>query len=192
MNIIEKPLTANKFTRPCRRLRETLGIIMHYVSVPGQRAYAVWTWFEKDCPQQGHYSSAQYIVDLNGDIYHAVPDNEVAYHCGTTMIDPRSGRLYTNWAREKFPGYAHENSSPNNCTIGIELCVDVKGDFTAETLHAAAELTAKLLMDHRLTVDDIGHHNKVVGWKDCPLPWVKNPPLFDAFKARVQKILEAL
>jgi N-acetylmuramoyl-L-alanine amidase len=66
------------------------------------------------------------------------------------------------------------------------MCIDVRGDFTSETINAAVELAAKLLGDNRLSVDDIGHHNLVVGWKDCPLPWVKNPFLFDEFKDKVK------
>ena len=192
MSIIQKFLTVNEFTRPGMRLRETLGIIMHYVGKPGQRALDVWSWFENDCPAGQHFSSANYIIDLNGDIYHAVPDDEVAYHCGTSRLDPRSGRVYTDWAREKFPAYAASNSSPNNCTIGIELCVDVKGNFPPAVTDSAVKLAARLLKEHNLTAEDVGHHNKVVGWKDCPLPWVKSPSLFDAFKARVQKQLEGI
>jgi N-acetylmuramoyl-L-alanine amidase len=83
-------------------------------------------------------------------------------------------------------------NSPNNCTIGIELCIDGNGNFTTETITAAAELVAKLVRENNLTTEDIGHHKKVVGWKDCPLPWVKNPTLFDEFKDRVRGKLGVL
>ena len=76
-------------------------------------------------------------------------------------------------------------TSPNNCTIGIELCIDGQGNFTTETVAAAVELVAKLLEENKLTTEDIGHHKLVVGWKDCPLPWVKNPALFEEFKTNV-------
>jgi N-acetylmuramoyl-L-alanine amidase CwlA len=42
-----------------------------------------------------------------------------------------------------------------------------------------------LINKNNLMVDDIGHHQKVVGWKDCPLPWVKEPALFEEFKLQV-------
>jgi N-acetylmuramoyl-L-alanine amidase len=188
VRIIEKPLAINPYSRSGRRLAVCKGIILHYVGIPNQRAINTWGYFEKTCPAEKHYSSVHYIVDLNGDIYHAVPDNETAWHCGSENNDPLSGRVYTDWAREKFGFFASDplKISPNFCTIGIELCIDAHGNFTPETLQGAVELTAKLLEENHLTVDSIGHHKLVVGWKDCPLPWVKNPALFDDFKDRVR------
>jgi N-acetylmuramoyl-L-alanine amidase len=188
VNIIEKLLTINPYSRSGRRLGACKGVILHYVGIPNQRAVNTWGYFEKACPAEKHYSSAHYIIDLNGDIFHAVPDNEVAYHCGSEKSDPISGRIYTDWAREKFGYYASDpvKISPNFCTIGIELCIDTQGNFTPDTLQAAVELTAKLSEENHLTVEDIGHHKLIVGWKDCPLPWVKNPVLFDDFKDSVK------
>ena len=193
MKIIEKRLTQNQYSRPGKPLGGVKGIIFHWVGAPMQKAVNTWGWFETGCPRDKHYSSAHYIIDLNGDIYHAVPDNEVAYHCGSSQKDPASGRIYTGWARAKFGRYAEnpDINSPNNCTIGIELCiVDNTGNFTPETLSAARELAAKLLVDNHLTIDDIGTHYKVVGWKDCPRLWYNNPDKFEEFKAAVKKIME--
>jgi N-acetylmuramoyl-L-alanine amidase len=194
MNVIEKFLTVNPFSRPGRRLVECRAIILHYVGIPGQRALTVWNYFERDCPQNKHHSSTQYIIDLNGDVYHAMPDNEVAWHCGSSSLDPASKRIYTDWARRKLGHFVSDptKSSPNFCTIGIELCIDRQGNFTPETLNAAVDMVAKLLTENKLTSDDIGHHNLVVGWKDCPLPWVKEPELFEKFKDRVREQLGVL
>jgi N-acetylmuramoyl-L-alanine amidase len=158
-----------------------------------QRALTTWDFFENTCPRDKHYSSAHYIVDINGDILHAVPDNEVAYHCGSEKIDPASGRIYTDWARAKFGRYAEnpDINSPNNVTLGIEMCVlDAQGNISPETLGAAAELVAKLIKDNRLTLDDIGTHNKMVGWKDCPRLWTVHPDKFDEFRGNVGKLLK--
>jgi N-acetylmuramoyl-L-alanine amidase len=177
-----------------RKLSACKGIVFHYVGIPNQRALTTWNYFERDCPRDKHYSSAHYIIDLNGDVIHCVPDDEVAYHCGSSIADPASGRIYTDWAREKF-GYFASNpisASPNLCTIGIEMCVDGNGEFTFETLNAAVELAVKLLDENHLHVNDIGHHNLVVGWKDCPLSWVKKPELFDEFKERVKNTMGLL
>jgi N-acetylmuramoyl-L-alanine amidase len=194
VNIIEKLLTVNQYNRSGRRLLECKAIILHYVGIAGQRAASTWNFFENDCPRAQHYSSAHYIVDLNGDIYHAVPDCEVAYHCGTDKSDPASGRIYTDWARAKFKHYVLDptKNSPNYCTIGIELCIDSRGNFTPETAGAAVELVAKLVQANKLSVDDIGLHKLVVGWKDCPLPWVKEPGLFEDFLDRVRNKLGVL
>ena len=188
MKIIRKLLTVNQFSRPGRKLAECRGIIMHYVGIPNQRAQIVWNYFENDCPRQGRYASAHYIVDLNGDIYQAIPDDEVAYHCGSSIPDPASRQIYTDWAREKFGRFASnpQSNSPNNCTIGIELCINAQGGFTPVTLNSAIRLVAKLLRENKLTIEDIGYHKQVVGWKNCPLPWVKNPALVDDFKKKVK------
>jgi N-acetylmuramoyl-L-alanine amidase len=194
MNMIEKFLTVNPYSRPGRMLDCCKGVVFHYIGVPNQRAALTWDFFEKSCPAEKHFSSAHYIIDLNSDIYHAVPDNEIAYHCGSDKPDPLSGRIYTDWARQKFGYYATDyvKTSPNYCTIGIEMCINTRGEFTPETLFAGVELAAKLVQENNLSTDDIGHHKLVVGWKDCPLPWVKEPALFEKFKDRVKAKLGVL
>jgi N-acetylmuramoyl-L-alanine amidase len=123
-----------------------------------------------------------------------VPDFEAAYHCGSTIADPVTKLIYTEWARKKFGHYVFDpaKNSPNNCTLGIELCIDANGNFTPEAINAAVELAAELIEKNNLTTDDIGHHKLVVGWKDCPLPWIKEPVLFDEFKDRVRNRLGVL
>jgi N-acetylmuramoyl-L-alanine amidase len=188
MKIIEKLLTVNPYSRPGRPLGAVKAVILHWTGAPLQRAINTWGYFDTGCPRDKHYASAHYIIDLDGTIYHAIPDNEVAYHCGSSQPDPKSGRIYTDWARAKFGPYADmpSISSPNNCTIGSEMCViDNDGNFTPETLAAARELTAKLLKENRLTIEEVGTHNLVVGWKDCPRLWVRYPEKFEEFKASV-------
>jgi N-acetylmuramoyl-L-alanine amidase len=192
MKVIEKLLTVNTYSRPGRPLGGVKAVILHWVGIPLQRALATWNFFAFTCPKEKHYSSAHYIIDLNGDIYHAVPDKEVAYHCGSSQKDPASGRIYTDWARMKCGRFAEkpDSNSPNNCTLGIELCViDGKGNFTPETLAAAVELTAKLITDHGLRLDDVGTHHLVVGWKDCPRLWTNESARFDTFKQAIQEKL---
>jgi N-acetylmuramoyl-L-alanine amidase len=43
------------------------------------------------------------------------------------------------------------------------------------------------LKDNGLAIDDIGTHNLVVGWKDCPRLWTRRPEQFDAFKQAVKE-----
>jgi N-acetylmuramoyl-L-alanine amidase len=189
---IEKLLTVNAYSRPGRPLGGVKAVILHWTGSPMQRAVNTWGWFETGCPKEKHYSSAHYIIDLNGEIYHAIPDKEVAYHCGSSQHDPASGRIYTDWARKKLGRFAEDPAinSPNNCTIGIELCTtDAEGNFAPETLVSAVELTARLLKDNGLTVNDIGTHNLVVGWKDCPRLWTKHPDRFDNFRQVVKEKL---
>ena len=192
MKIIEKLLKVNPYSRPGRPLGEVKAVILHWTGAPMQRAVNTWGWFETGCPKEKHYSSAHYIIDLDGTVYHAVPDKEIAYHCGSSQPDPKSGKIYTDWARKQFGPYAErpDSNSPNNCTIGIELCViDGRGNYTPETLGAAQELVAKFLKDNRLTVDDVGTHNMVVGWKDCPRLWTEQPERFEEFREGVRGLV---
>jgi N-acetylmuramoyl-L-alanine amidase len=70
------------------------------------------------------------------------------------------------------------------------MCViDNRGNYTPETLGAARELAAKLLKENRLTIDDIGTHHLVVGWKDCPRLWAETPEKFEEFKESIRDLV---
>ena len=192
MRVTEKLLSVNPYSRPGRALAAVKGVILHWTGAPMQRAVNTWGWFERGCPKEKHYSSAHYIIDLDGAALHAVPDHEIAYHCGSSLPDPASGRIYTDWARERFGSYAAdpERSSPNCCALGIELCVtDSAGHFTPETLGAAIALSAKLLGERGLGIECLGTHRMAVGWKDCPRLWTARPELFEEFRAAVMALM---
>ena len=194
MVITEKLLVINKFSRPGRKLDAHLGLIYHYVGVRYQRPLAVFNYFEKDCLQIGHYSSAHYCIDQEGWTFRFVPDDEVAYHCGTDKIDPKSGKIYTDWARNRFPKYTNNpaTTSPNMVTLGIELCSDgAQGELSEATLKAAAELGASLCIKYGIPVENIGTHNHVVGWKECPLYWTRYPEKFEQFRLRIIDLIGA-
>jgi N-acetylmuramoyl-L-alanine amidase len=192
MEIIEKPLSPNEFSRPGRKLKEKRALILHWVGVGGQRASEVWNYFEKGVPKNKSYASAQYCVDLDGAVYRFVPDDEVAYHCGSSQNDPASGKIYTDWARKTFGPYAEnpQANSPNNAALGIEMCVvDNDGNFDPRTLQAAAELSAYLCKTWNIPLERVGTHNMVVGWKDCPRLWTRHPEKFEEFKKTVADLL---
>jgi N-acetylmuramoyl-L-alanine amidase len=192
MKLQERLLTVNQYSRPGKKLAEKRALILHWVGVGGQRAEAVRSYFDKDCPKEGRYASAQYCVDLDGTVFRFIPDDEAAYHCGSSQPDPVSKKIYTDWAREVFGRYASDPAanSPNNASLGIELCViDSKGNFTTDTLDAVAELAASLCGEYQIPLERVGTHKMVVGWKDCPLLWARQPELFEAFKKEVGKRL---
>ncbi|MDR0557645.1 MAG: peptidoglycan recognition protein family protein [Treponema sp.] len=192
MKTIDKFLSENEYTHPPgRKLKEKRAVILHWVGVPRQGALAVWKYFEYGCAGKT-YASAHYCIDLDGAIYRLIPDDDVAYHCGSSQVDPKSKRIYTDWAREIFGKYAEDpkNNSPNNAAIGIEMCVlDDEGNFSPETLQSAAELTAYLCKTYRIPIERVGTHNMVVGWKDCPRLWTKHPDKFEDFKKEVSALL---
>lgn len=190
MQIIHDFLTINEYSRPGRKIKEVLGVVLHWTANPAANAMQNRDYFEALKAGVAGYASAHYIVDQNGLIVAAVPEYEIAYHCGSSKRDPASNKIYTDEARRRFGKYASENNSPNNCTIGVELCpVDSAGNFTDATINAAAELCADILKRYGLGVEALTTHHNVVGWKDCPKLWTEKPQLFEAFVYTVGDIM---
>lgn len=188
MIIEQRLLTPNEWSRPQLKIKEFKAIVIHWTAKANANAKQNWLYFEAKKTGMGSYGSTHYIIGQKGDIIQCLPENEVAYHCGSSQKDPASGQIYTNYAREKFGHYAvhYQVTSPNFCTIGIELCpTDNEGNFTEQTIKAAAELCAYLCKRYNLTPQDITTHHEIVGWKDCPRLWTKRPELLEAFKLSV-------
>ena len=191
MQIIHDFLTVNEYSRPGKKLREVKAVVLHWTANPSANAKENRDYFENKKTGTGGYASAHYIIDQNGIIIAAVPENEVAYHTGSSAKDPASGKIYTDEARARFGKYASENNSPNNCTIGVELCpTDAKGNFSKATLDSAIELCADICRRYGLTAEALTTHHNVVGWKDCPKLWTDTPRLFGEFKASVRAQLK--
>ena len=183
MEIDDNLLTINEYSRSGKKLKEVLAIVLHYTANSGASALANRNYFESRKLGKDGYGSAHYIVGLNGEVIRCVPDDEVAFHCGTSKLDPKSGKIYTDYAREKFGDYCLPTSSPNNCTIGIEMCnIDDNGHFSIETWQSTEQLVVKLLSDNNLKIENITTHEQIVGWKTCPLLFHNHPEEFERFK----------
>ena len=105
-------------------------------------------------------TSWHYTVD-DKEIYHHIPDNEVAHHAAT-----KDGNLYG---------------------IGIELCVNEGGNFE-KTFENGAKLVAYLLKEYGLNVDAIRTHNDFSG-KDCPHTILRDNRMSE-FKNKVKRYME--
>ena len=189
MEIYKHYLTPNEWSRPQKKLHAQKALVMHWTAVPYQNEEQVWRFFENHKTGTCGYGSAHFIIGQKGGIIQCLPEDEVAYHCGSSTPDPKSGRIYTDEARAHFGKYAENPDalSPNLVTIGIELCpTDDDGTFSEKTLASAVELCAYLCRKHRLTAGDIMTHHEIVGWKDCPRLWTAQPDLADDFRQRVR------
>ena len=86
--------------------------------------------------------SWHFTVDDTVIVNH-LPINETAYHAGDG-----------------------KNGTGNTKSIGIEICVNADGNIEKATDNAA-RLTAKLLVENKLTIEKVVQHNRWSG-KDCP------------------------
>lgn len=193
MTVTKRFLTPNEWSRPQKPIHSIKDIVIHWTANPNANAMQNWHYFEAKKTGMGSYGSAHYIIGQDGETIQCIPENEVAWHCGSSQKDPASGKIYTDYARKKYGHYAvhWQTTSPNYCTIGIELCpTDWNGNFTEKTIEAAVELCADLCKRHKLTADDITTHHNIVGWKDCPRLWTNKPELLDAFRASVKDAID--
>jgi N-acetylmuramoyl-L-alanine amidase len=177
--VVEELLTVNPYSRPQRPLKAVKGVVIHYTGNAGASAEANRRYFESLKDQNKLWASAHYIVGINGEIIHCVPDNEMAYHAGA--------KKYRAEALKRLSTY------PNDSALGIELCIDRNGQFTEATLQSGRELAGRLLAEHGLTRDDLWRHFDITG-KVCPKPFLdrKNGGVdsgeaaWEAFKAGVE------
>lgn len=175
MEIKQKYLTPNEYSRPQRKLEKVKAIVLHWLAAPRGTPQGVYNYFEERKKGKTGYGSAHFCVGMDGEVMQYMPMEEMAYHVGS--------KTYTDYGLSL-------SSYPNNCTIGIEMShIDWEGSFTDETWDTTVELTAMLLKTYDLGIDDITTHMKIVGWKDCPR-WFKTfPKEFDRFKEDVRNKL---
>ena len=105
-------------------------------------------------------TSWHYTVD-DKEIYHHIPDNEIANHAGT-----KDGNKYG---------------------IGIELCVNEDGNFH-KTFENATKLVAYLLKEYDLTKYAVKTHHDFSG-KDCPHTILRQGKMTE-FEEKVEELLK--
>ena len=174
MEIKQKYLTPNEYSRPQKKLGEVKAIVLHWLAAPRGTPQGVFNYFEERKKGKTGYGSAHFCIGMDGETWQYMPMDEMAYHVGS--------KTYTDYGLSL-------SSYPNNCTVGIELSHnDWEGSFTDETWETAKELVNYLLVTYNLGVDDITTHNAVVGWKDCPRWFVTFPEEFNRFKKEVERM----
>ena len=146
MEIQQKLLTINPYSRPGKKIGSIKNIVVHWVGNAGSTAIANRNYFES-LKDRKTYASSHYLIGLEGEIIQCVPETEIAYH----------------------------GNSANSYSIGIENChPDWEGKFNDKTYKSLIELCADLCKRYNLdpTIALIRHYD--ITKKDCPHYYVKN------------------
>lgn len=149
MNVQEKLLTINPYSRSGEKQGKIEKIVVHWVGNANTSAIANRNYFNNLKDTHATSASAHYIIGLNGEIIRCVPDDEVAFHAGDRTMNRKS--------------------------IGIENChPDWNGKFNSNTYNSLIELCVELCKKYNLTEKDVIRHYDVTK-KDCPHYYVQNP-----------------
>ncbi len=166
----------NPFSRPAEKLQSVKAIIVHYTACPKASAKNIRDYFDnlkkQSKPDTARSASAHYAVD-DDNIIEIIPPDEVAYHVGAKQIQ------YTELSRSLG------NRSPNNYTIGIEMCHDDEsGKISVKTLANTIVLIQELNQKFGLTSENIFRHFDITG-KNCPKWFVEHANDWNEFKGMI-------
>lgn len=156
MEIQERLLTVNPYSRSGEKQNRIEKIVVHWVGNANSTAIANRNYFESLSTSHKTYASSHYIIGLNGEIIRCIPEDEVAFHSGSYSMNRKS--------------------------IGIEDChPDWDGKFNDATYNSLVELCADICNRYGLGIDAIIRHYDVTG-KECPRYYVRNEQEWIKFK----------
>lgn len=161
----------NAYSRPGIKLNAVRKIVVHYTANPGASATNHRTYFNN---LRDRYASAHIFVDDKEAIC-IIPLNEVAYHANDVQ-------KYVNGAA--YRGVPALKPNANFLSIGVEMCIDKKGNITAATFNRAVNVVAELCKKYGLSASDVVRHYDITA-KICPKPFVDKPSEFIRFKNAV-------
>jgi len=186
LNINEQLLPRGSQNRRGDAMRELRAIAIHWVANPGTTPTANRRWFES----AQAFGSYQYLIGIDGEIMRVVPENEVAWHVGSSQNDPKSGKIYTDFARRLYGEDVCRNRTNNWHAIGIGLCHSAwDGLFTPATMDSLEKLVVDILTRNNRTVEILTTHWETVGWKRCPLRWCDIPQEFINFRRKINTMM---
>ena len=148
MTITDSLIPKNKYNRPGTKSTPKR-ICVHYTGDCGATAAQLAKYWQnvaagvfKDKPWS--WTSAQYIVGLNGEVVRCIPDNEIAYAAANQNAD----------------------------TIHIEVCYKRQsGEFEESSIVALGELVRSLMKKHAIPAGKVVRHYDLTG-KLCPAYYV--------------------
>ena len=140
-------------------------IVIHYTANNGDTARGNGSYFSRTANIK---ASAHYFCDER-EVCHSVADPDTAYHVGANT-------------------YRHKLCRNDN-SIGIEMCSkkDANGKYyiPEATVKNAIEITKQKMKQYNVPLENVLRHYDVTG-KNCPEPFVRNPQLWDEFKAKLK------
>lgn len=155
-------LTPNEFSRPQEALLDVNAVFIHYTANAGTTAAQNRSYFEGLGDSGETSASAHFIIGYEGEIIQCLPLDEIGYAV--------KGRNYDS--------------------VSIECCyLDDSGKFTDATYQSLIKLTAWLLGENDLTVDDVLRHYDE-GGKNCPKYFVESEGSWLHFKSDVAAYIE--
>ncbi|BDC93210.1 N-acetylmuramoyl-L-alanine amidase [Treponema bryantii] len=180
-NIIQYRIPDGNGSRIEKNRAKTTGIVIHYTAGvqigKDGKEYAQTPKETIDYWIGAESINAHFVIGENGDIYQALPKQEIGQHAG-------NGGPYTIQPGivEKLGGH------PNARTVGIEMeNIDSKGTITEQTKNATIQLTAELCVEYGLDPQkDVYRHYDITN-KPCPKNYVDNPDSWNDFKNQVEK-----
>lgn len=178
LKIFKDYLTLNRYSRPGRKRKGVKAVEVHWVANPMTSAKGNRDWFEGRKGGKHGFGSTQYIVDLDGDIVHMIPDDEIAYSSGS--------KHYRDGIVAKYGNPPYKNTLSIECTHK-----NWKGEMTPETYEALVNLCAYLLKKHGLTARNLVLHFDITG-KLCHRWFVDNPYEWGIFRDKVDETIQSV
>lgn len=159
--IDEQLLTINEYSRPGDKTDAIEYVVIHYLGNPKTTAQQNHDYFESLKDLKNVSMSANFVIDIDGEIIECVPPGEIAY----------------------------ASNSMNHLSVSIENChLDDSGRFTEDTYESCVKLTAYLVAEYGLERENIIRHYDVTG-KECPLYYVEHEDKWEAFRDDVMEYI---
>lgn len=191
IQIKERLLKINKFSRPGWKMKEVKGFVYHWIGNTMTTNKQLLSYFQslgnqKTGKENPRYASSHLGLDLKGNVIRLIPDNEVAFHAGawnfTDLAKKDLGEYYTS----NKPGH-----TPNYCLIGCEMSHMNYGKcFTWDQIRSAIKLGASYCLKYNLDpITQVYRHYDITG-KECPGYFVDNPKEWIEFKELIKREME--
>ena len=162
MQIQQKLLTKNQYSRPGARMGQVKNVVVHWVGNANTTAINNRNYFES-LKTKKIYASSHYIVGLEGEVIQCVPENEVAYHA----------------------------NQANSYSIGVECChPDWDGKFNDKTYQSVIELCVDICKRYKLDPQKALIRHYDVTKKQCPLYYVQHQDAWQKLKYDVSVALK--